>query len=232
MRVIAALRSDPMAMLGLERARAARRAAALAAVAPVVSPATAAQQQSVIEQVIAPLSVVEHAGDSAPTIGALTTRLSGRLVRAGEPNQRGAQFEVADLQYGLPSLVGSPLTYNHVEDRGAYGWIAEAAMAEDPEQGTHIAIVGYAWTGRFAGIRESLATSLESGTASLSMECMGSSVICLTCNIEAAAAEGQPCQHILTKTGPRRMVKPTFYGAALILDGVTPAWGGASLHAR
>jgi hypothetical protein len=160
----------------------------------------------------------------------MSTPISGRLVRASEPNLNGAMFSEPDLAFGLDSLAGAPLTWNHVSERGAYGWIASAEMTDSPEFGKHISITGRVWTSRFPDLADSLAEAVDSNTASLSMECMSQFVRCLTpdCGVEANNAN-DACPHILDRSGPRQMVNPTFYGAGLILDGVLPGWTGASL---
>lgn len=166
---------------------------------------------------------------SAPTQRALTVGFAGRLVRADEANLNGAFFARSDLDFGLASLPQAPVTYNHVGD-GAVGWIENAALAETPEHGYHVNISGRLWTARFPFIGESFETTLESAQASLSMECMAAAVGCMTADCGAVATDAESaCEHIMERTGPRRMIMPTFYGAAVILDGVKPGWPGASL---
>jgi hypothetical protein len=166
---------------------------------------------------------------SAPTQRALTVGFAGRLVRADEANLNGAFFSRSDLDFGLSSLAMAPVTYNHVGD-GAVGWIENASISETPEHGYHASISGRLWVGRFPFIYESFESSLASAQAALSMECMAAAVGCMTedCLAVASGAD-DACDHIMNRTGPRRMMYPTFYGAAVILDGVKPGWPGASL---
>lgn len=166
---------------------------------------------------------------SAPTQRALTVGFAGRLVRADEANLNGALFTREDLDFGLASLPMAPITYNHVGD-GAVGWIEKASMSDTPEHGYHASISGRLWVGRFPFIYESFESTLASGQAALSMECMAAAVGCLTegCMAIASDTDGA-CAHIMERSGPRRMISPTFYGAAVILDGVKPGWPGASL---
>lgn len=166
---------------------------------------------------------------SAPTQRALTAGFAGRLVRADEANLNGALFSRDDLNFGLASLAMAPVTYNHVGD-GAVGWIENATTAETPDHGYHVSISGRLWTARFPYIGESFNSTLASGQASLSMECMAAAVGCMEpeCGSVATSAD-DACDHIMNRTGTRRMISPTFYGAAVILDGVKPGWPGASL---
>jgi hypothetical protein len=166
---------------------------------------------------------------SAPTQRALTVGFAGRLVRADEANLNGAFFSRSDLDFGLSSLAMAPVTYNHVGD-GAVGWIENASISETPEHGYHTSINGRLWVGRFPFVYESFESSLASAQAALSMECMAAAVGCMTegCMAVASGAD-DACEHIMERTGPRRMMYPTFYGAAVILDGVKPGWPGASL---
>jgi hypothetical protein len=186
------------------------------------------------EVIVASLSgtkeVLEAARTQAPTQSSLTTPFSGRLVRADQPNLNRTVFTAEDLAYGLPSLAGGPVTWNHESGTGAYGWIETASVVDHPDYGTHITIAGRLWTARFPEFSLSLASSLENNQASMSMECMGSSVQCLSpgCGCVATDETGA-CDHILKKSADRRMVSPTFYGAGLILGGVRPGWPDASL---
>ena len=165
-----------------------------------------------------------------PTQNYLTTAFNGRLVRADEPNLNGAVFTGDDLRYGLSSLAGAPMTWNHVDDRGAYGWIDQALLAEHPDYGNHVQVQGRFWTGRFPDFAQSLVQSLQANQASLSMECMAQAVGCMSPGCNAVATdEGEACPHILQKSAPRRMINPTFFGAGVILDGVKPGWPDASL---
>lgn len=166
---------------------------------------------------------------SAPTQRALTVGFAGRLVRADEANLNGALFNRADLDFGFASLPMAPITYNHVGD-GAVGWIENASASETPEHGYHISINGRLWAARFPYIEESFISSLDSAQAALSMECMAAAVGCMTPDCGAVAVDAETaCDHIMQRTGQRRMMMPTFYGAAVILDGVKPGWPGASL---
>jgi hypothetical protein len=166
---------------------------------------------------------------SAPTQRALTAGFAGRLVRADEANLNGAFFGRDDLDFGLASLTMAPVTYNHVGD-GAVGWIDKAATSETPDHGYHVSISGRLWTARFPYVGESFESTLAAGQASLSMECMAAAVGCMEpeCGSVASSAD-DACDHIMNRTGTRRMIMPTFYGAAVILDGVKPGWPGASL---
>lgn len=166
---------------------------------------------------------------TARTQLALSTGFAGRLVRADEANLNGAFFSREDLDYGLPSLVNAPITMNHVGD-GAIGWITSAKIVETPDHGYHIEIAGRLWTARFPFVEEELRTTIAAGMASLSMECMASAVGCMTAGCETVASDvEEACTHITDRTGPRRMILPTFYGTAAILSGVKPGWPGASL---
>jgi hypothetical protein len=166
---------------------------------------------------------------TAPTQRALSVGFAGRLVRADEVNLNGAYFSREDLDFGLASLMMAPATYNHVGD-GAIGYITEAKTMETADHGYHIDIRGRLWTARFPFVADSLETTMAAGQAALSMECVASAVGCMTEGCMTVATEfEEACEHIAQRTGPRRMIRPTFYGAALILDGIKPGWPGASL---
>jgi hypothetical protein len=174
--------------------------------------------------------VFEAARTSAPTQIALTTPFSGRLLRADEPNLNMVMFTAEDLTFGLPSLSGGPITWNHESGTGAYGMINTAEVVQHPDFGTHITIGGRLWTARFPEFSLALMQSLENGQASMSMECMAEAVQCKHPGCDTTAAnEAEACEHILKKSAARRMVSPTFYGAGLILGGVRPGWPDASL---
>lgn len=184
----------------------------------------ARSQSLFVSKMTTPLSA-----EVSPMANSRTTAVSGRLLCADAVNLNGQLFEVPDMEYGLPSLVSAPLTYNHEDNRGAYGWISTASVEDHPDHGRHIVIGGQVWTDRFDNIGSSLRSSIANGTAALSMECVPSEVQCLNCG-RSARSRQQACDHLATSsTSPRRMVNPTFYGAALILDGVKPAWRGSSL---
>lgn len=220
--ILERMKSDPFAQIVLARRMSLK---------PISRPALAKPEAGdpKTEKIVAEIS----RRDKAPSINQLTTALTGRLVRAGEANLNGAFFSDSDLQFGLSSLAGAPFTWNHDSELGAYGWIEEASLVQSPDHGTHTLIAGRAWTGRFPEFALSLDKSLSDGTASLSMECMASAVGCMAEGCDCVASEaGDACDHILQHTASRRMIDPTFFGAAILTDGVKPGWPGASLTYR
>lgn len=236
----------------LDRMRANRQTAALleslstppAAVLPVPDPS---QEQSLLHTTVtlsSPLSSVDGEPSTtpgetpvtetarsatAPSQRALSAGFAGRLVRADEANLNGAYFTREDLDFGLASLVNAPITYNHVGD-GAIGYITDAKIVETAEHGYHIHVAGRLWTARFPFVADSLSNTIAAAQAALSMECIASAVGCMTAGCETIARDlEEACEHISGRTGNRRMILPTFYGAAAILDGIKPGWPGASL---
>lgn len=215
------LMQDPalVKILATARARRVLPAGAKPEVHPLMT--------EVITASISPATIETAA---APTQNALMTGFHGRLVRAEEANLNGAYFSLEDLQYGLPSLHGAPVTWNHETAAGAYGVIQGALLETTPDFGPHIWIDGGLWTARFPEFTDSLLTSIDNGSAAMSMECMASAIQCMVSDCDCVATDPtEACRHLLDRTGPRRMVMPTFYGAGLILDGVKPGWPDASL---
>lgn len=197
------------------------------ALPPGVKPEVHPLMTEVITAGISPTTIETAA---APNQSALMTGFHGRLVRAEEANLNGAYFAKEDLQYGLPSLHGAPVTWNHETAAGAYGMIQGASLETTPDFGPHIWIDGGLWTARFPEFTDSLLTSIDNGSAAMSMECMASAIQCMISDCGCVATDpSEACQHLLDRTGPRRMVMPTFYGAGLILDGIKPGWPDASL---
>lgn len=176
--------------------------------------------------------IVESASTGTLELGArsslsMTRSVSGPLVRAGEPNRNGALFLREDLQFGLGSIAGQPITVNHGEF--AVGWIANAALESQPDLGDFVNMGARVWSQRFPAIWAQVETAHAAGQAFFSMECVPSKVGCGSCGVETATMEGA-CDHIIRRTASRRQINPTFIGAALVLPPEKPGWADARLH--
>lgn len=176
--------------------------------------------------------VVESASTGTLELGArsslsMTRSVSGPLVRAGEPNRNGALFLKEDLQFGLGSIAGQPITVNHGDF--AVGWIATASIEAQPDLGDFINFSARIWSQRFQETWQKVEAAHASGQAFFSMECVPTKVGCGNCGIETATMEGA-CDHIIRRTAPRRQISPTFIGAALVLPPEKPGWGDARLR--
>lgn len=177
-------------------------------------------------------TIVESASTGTLELGALssvtmTRSVSGPLVRAGEPNRNGALFLKEDLQFGLSSIAGQPITVNHGEF--AVGWIETAALAAQPDLGDFINMEARVWATRFPTVWSQTEQAHASGNAFFSMECVPSKVGCQGCGVETATMDGA-CDHIIRRTAARRQINPTFIGAALVLPPEKPGWADARLQ--
>lgn len=165
---------------------------------------------------------------TAPAANALTALVRGPLVRAGQANLNGAYFSKDDLLFGLNSIAGGPLTVNHLNY--ACGWIESAELKSQPDLGDYVDITGRVWHRRFGEVWRQTESAIVAGTGALSMECVPSEVACMAdgCGIQIATMD-KACAHILKRSAPRRMVRPVFYGAALVLPPEKPGWPDARL---
>lgn len=176
-----------------------------------------------IEQVETAAITLETAAGSM----AMTRGVSGPLVRAGEPNRNGALFLRSDLDFGLPSITGQPITVNH----GNYsvGWISEAKLEKQPDLGDYVDMHARVWAQRFPEVWAKTEAAHVEGQAFFSMECVPEKVGCGGCGVEAANLS-ECCDHILQRSAPRRQINPTFIGAALVLPPEKPGWPDARLN--
>lgn len=176
--------------------------------------------------------IVESGSTGVLELGAhsslsMTRIVSGPLVRAGQPNRNGALFFREDLQFGLSSIVGQPITVNHAEF--SVGWIESASMESQPDLGDFVNMGARVWAQRFPKIWDQVEQAHAAGQAFFSMECVPSRVGCMGCGVEAATAEGA-CDHIIKRSAARRQISPTFIGAALVLPPEKPGWPDARLR--
>lgn len=169
----------------------------------------------------------------APDATSLTSTITGPLVRSGEPNLNGALFEPSDLEYGINSLVGGPLTVNH--GNYAVGYLEESSLETSAEFSTYINISGRVWSKRFGSVWEQVEKAISEGKGALSMECVPSEIACMHqgCGCVIKPTEvANACSHIKTRSAPRRQVEPIFFGAALVLPPEIPGWPNARLSYR
>jgi hypothetical protein len=189
-----------------------------------------------VQEIVIPEGIEAAAVQTAPGslrvaegMRAHSKGVAGPLVRADELNLNKAFFSVSDLEFGLPSLVGTPMVINH--KGGAYGWVETADLMSQPDLGTFIDIVGRVWSERFDGMWSYIEQAIAEGTAALSMECVASAIGCMApgCGVEASRQE-QFCAHIRSRSAGRRQIDPTFFGASLVLPPERPGWADARLR--
>lgn len=199
----------------------------------VTAPVIVAPGQIVVTSPPGETIVVEAASSTgALELGAqasvtMTRSVSGPLVRAGEPNKNGALFLLEDLQFGLSSIAGQPITVNHGEF--AVGWVESASLAAQPDLGDYVDMEARVWATRFPTVWAQTEQAHAAGQAFFSMECVPSKVGCMNCGVETAVMN-DACDHIIRRTAPRRQIMPTFIGAALVLPPEKPGWADARLQ--
>jgi 8-oxo-dGTP pyrophosphatase MutT (NUDIX family) len=179
-----------------------------------------------------------------PGGGEYMSWLQGRYVGAERPNRNGALWETSDLQHGFPTVAYGPLNYLHEERRvigsivdaklvpgtGMNGDVrAEAAETIDP----HIAVLAGAWRWIYPAEVYSMQAAADSGILALSMECVADEVQCAGddgCGQSFPYDRfiaGDSCAHLKQRGSVKRMVRPTFLGAGVIVPPARPGWPDA-----
>jgi hypothetical protein len=162
--------------------------------------------------------------------------IAGRLVGGEKANRNGAIWTSGELQFGLPTVAHGPLNWLH-EGRHVIGAIASARLVADDPQVPQPHIVSTAALWRWLYPDEATVVEMASASNSLwlSMECVARSMACVgTGGCGQSFPYGQvmrdqasACEHIRNRSAERRMVDPTFLGAALIVPPVKPGWAEA-----
>lgn len=173
--------------------------------------------------------------------------LTGRLVEAEMANRNGAFWTKADLEFGLPTVGHGPLNLLHEVDK-VIGTLVnprmvdatEAAADGTPALGPHIQTDAVVWRWIYPEVASAIERFTEAGTAWFSMECIAERVQCVGpngCGAEMAYASAArrdegACVHVRERASHRRLVSPTFQGAAVILPPSQPGWANADLRQR
>ncbi len=170
--------------------------------------------------------------------------LHGRFVQAGAANANGAYWEVADLQFGQPTVKNGPLNWLHDPARVVGTLLDSQLVAPKLEVagtgvGTHLAVAALMWK----HLHPKLAGMVEEASAarqlSFSMECTSERVKCTSgegrigCGAEHPLRQimtepASVCDHLRERSSRRWFQDPTFLGGALIVPPVKPAWREAS----
>jgi hypothetical protein len=170
--------------------------------------------------------------------------LQGRFVEAERANVNGAFWSTEDLQFGEPSVRNGPL--NMLHDLGAIVGCLSDGQLFYPEQAAgrpHIVAQAVVWKSLFPKAAAAIERAAEAESIWFSMECTADRVRCETSSDGTRQGCGQEfsweqargdargaCEHVRHRTSQRRMVNPSFMGAAIILPPVKPAWGDADVE--
>jgi 8-oxo-dGTP pyrophosphatase MutT (NUDIX family) len=181
--------------------------------------------------------------DSTPPGGGeFMSWLQARYVGGERPNRNGALWTTSDLQSGFPTVAHGPLNWLH-EERRIIGSIVDArfmagtgttgqtvaAETTDP----HIAVLAGAWRWIYPHEVYSMQAAEESGLLAVSMECVADEVQCAG---DSGCGQsfpydrfvaGDSCSHLKQRGGVKRMVRPTFLGAGVIVPPARPGWADA-----
>lgn len=173
--------------------------------------------------------------------------LHGRFVQAGRANSNGAFWEVADLEFGQPTVKNGPLNWLHDPQR-VVGTLLDSTLVAPALElagehasavGTHLAVAGVMWKHLHPQLAEMTEEASAGGRLSFSMECTSDKVLCGTGEGRVGCGQVHPykkivtepasvCEHLRERSSLRRFQDPTFLGGALIVPPVKPAWGDAN----
>lgn len=160
--------------------------------------------------------------------------ISGRYVQGEKPNSNGQFWTTEDLKANEYSIRYVPLNVLHEWNRPVGVFVEtklvhrEAASGEEllPE----IQALSLLWANNFPGVAEAARAAHAKDQLWYSMECIGESKQCLTCNKTFEWAAARVCQHLEeSKVAPRRLINPTFQGGALIFPPTRPGWKDAEV---
>lgn len=170
--------------------------------------------------------------------------LQGRLVGGEKANRNGAMWTTADLEMGKPSVPNTPLNWLH-EGRHIIGSVTAAELVvpsplESASSGIaepYIAATSGVWRWLWPDEARVIEQAAAQGSLWYSMECIAREIACVGDNGCGESYDyvqvmkyGSACQHILERSSTRRMVDPTFLGAAVIVPPVRPGWADADLE--
>lgn len=167
--------------------------------------------------------------------------LQGRLVGGEKANRNGAFWATADLEVGLPTVNHGPLNWLH-EGRHVIGSIVASELirpavevAGEPAE-PHIRAASAVWRWLWPDEARVIEMAADQGSLWYSMECVAREVSCMgdtgcgqTFDYAAVMTGNAGCQHIAERSSTRRLVDPTFLGAAVIVPPVKPGWADADL---
>lgn len=191
------------------------------------------------------LMVATPAVEQAARSNSSLLHVSGRLVRAEQANANGALWKQSDLEYGLPTVAYGPLNYQH-DGNKILGTLLDPRLvqgekaADGTDVGPYIHTEGVLWRWSNHELVAEVASYLGQGKAWLSMECVSERVQCtgptgcgqIMSYRDAVLKTERACSHVKDRSAQRRLVDPTFQGAAVIVPPQTPAWADADLVLR
>lgn len=155
------------------------------------------------------------------------TQLSGKYVGAGVPNRNKDLMTLGDVEFGLPTVAGSPVNLLHISSM-VLGAVTEARMIHDAAIGSHLEIDASLWNWINGSKVAMVHKASADGQLFLSMEAIPEQVQCGNCAAVFAFEDDAVCAHLLDHTAVRRLINPTFVGAGIILGGAEPAWPDAT----
>jgi hypothetical protein len=166
--------------------------------------------------------------------------VAGRYVQGNKANKNGHYWSLEDLEYGEPSIQHTPLNTLHDWNRPVGTFIQTKIVhrlgdnADQASEGLpEIQALAAVWAASFPETALLVRGAHEEKKLFFSMECVSESTQCLTCEetfeYQAAFAK-TACAHLNTNAAaPRRFIKPTFLGGALIYPPMEPAWLDANI---
>lgn len=161
--------------------------------------------------------------------------ISGRYVQGEQANRNGQFWTSDDLKAGENSVRFTPLNVLHEYTRPVGVFVETKIIHRDaavekpllPE----IQALSALWAHNFPEVADLARDAHSKGQLWYSMECVGESKQCLTCNNTYEWAAVEYCEH-MTKDprAPRRFINPTFLGGALIFPPARPGWADADIE--
>jgi hypothetical protein len=158
--------------------------------------------------------------------------LSGPYVEANRPNGNGAMWTTEDLRFGLPTVTGGPVNWQH-DDRQVFGAIVGSDLREKAAD-DHITVKMTLWRWLRPDLVDVVSDAVERGQLWQSMECVYRKVRCVDdtdrpgCGQTFTYGE-HACEHIIERVGVRHLMEPVFLGSAVLVAPNSAAWEGAIL---
>lgn len=160
--------------------------------------------------------------------------ISGRYVQGEKLNSNGQFWTEEDLKNNEYSIRYTPLNVAHgwtkpvgvfIETKLVHRESADAQV-ELPE----VQALSLLWAQNFPAVAEAARAAHDKGQLWYSMECVGDSKQCLTCDQTFEWAAKRMCTHLESSAvAPRRLINPVFQGGALIFPPVKPGWVDAEI---
>ena len=162
----------------------------------------------------------------------------GNYVESDNANSNGQYWEYNDLRMSQPSINHSPMNIDHHANEIVGTWVAsEMLMPADNSNivNPYIETLGAFWKFYFPEKLRQVESAYESGQLFISMECVSDTITCVGdqgCGKEFAFAGPMSptyCEHILNRTGHKRLNASQFLAGALIMPGNRPGWKSAAV---